>query len=339
MDGYFLAVYKELFGLGLKSVDLLIISQVYEYQRKDMNCYVTNEQLSNWFGESVSTIERSIKKLTNLNIIDKKTTFIKGMKGKVDKNTGDKQKAGNRQREMKLNPRELWDVEIIDDSWNRHNEGSNSSWNPHIEGSNLSWNRHNDVTIDKTVKKTVSIKEEQNTENADAELVIDDSSCSTEKSKSSKSYKSPEELPTNVLQEILEGLEEYQTSGGARGLSYKDIARKYEIKQEYLDKRLPKWIKNILHNRECANKMIEDSYPNYDDDYFDNDSDSENLSDYLNGRQAKEILDTFDSLSDDSKARNHYQDTFYRDYDIPETVMSNYFGYVDLVSELRRIAA
>lgn len=331
MDGYFLAVYKELFGLGLKSVDLLIISQVYEYQRKDMNCYVTNEQLSKWFGESVSTIERSIKKLTNLNIIEKKTTFIKGLKGKADK------KAGNRQREMKLNPRGLWDVEVIDDSWNRHYEGSNSSSNPHIEGSNSSWNRHNDVTIDKSVNKTVSIKEKQSTDDADADLGSEVSTCSTKNSKTLKKYKSPEDLPSDILREILEGLEEYIASGRTRGLNYKDVARKYEIKQEYLDKGIIKWIKTILFNREQSEMIMNDSSSDSVEDFDDDDSNVDSLKFLITPEQAREIKKTLDSFdeSENLKRMQYKLTRIPRDYGIPKSIVDRF----DFEEQLENIAA
>ena len=329
MDGYFLAVYKELFGLGLKSVDLLIISQINEYQRKGMSCYVTNEQLSNWFGESVSTIERSIKKLSNLNIIEKKTTFIKGMRGKAEK------KAGNRQREMKLNPKELWDVEMNDDSWNRHNEGSNTSSNPHNEGSNSSWNRHNDVTIDKSVNKTVSIKEKQNTDDADTDLGNSRSTSNTGKNIALKHYKSPEELPTDILQEILEGLDEHLRTGGTRGLNYKAIAKNYEIKQEYLDKDLPRWIKNILFNRECANRITNDSSTAVIQDG----TSDESLSDYINEDEANEILDTLESCGDDKWKVMRFKQILPRKYGIPESVMNQYEKHDDFINELENIAA
>ena len=46
MENKFLAVNKDYFGLGLKSLDLLIIAQVDEFQRNKCPCYVTNDQFS-----------------------------------------------------------------------------------------------------------------------------------------------------------------------------------------------------------------------------------------------------------------------------------------------------
>ena len=69
MDNNFLAVNKNYFSMGLKSIDLLIIAQIEEFKRNGCECYMTNEQLSDLFGESVNTIKRSIKKLEQQKII------------------------------------------------------------------------------------------------------------------------------------------------------------------------------------------------------------------------------------------------------------------------------
>ena len=74
MENNFLAVNKEYFNIGLKSIDLLIISQIEEYARNDCSCYVTNKQFSEMFGESESTIKRSINKLEELEIIKRNTS-------------------------------------------------------------------------------------------------------------------------------------------------------------------------------------------------------------------------------------------------------------------------
>ena len=270
MDGYFLAVYKELFGLGLNSLDMLIISQVYEYQRNSLDCHATNEQFSEWFGESLYKIERSIKKLSNLNIIDKQTTFISGKKGK------DGKKAGNRQRVMKLNPKNMWDIELgastikspNDESWNQHNQVTNSSSNMHNQVTNSTWNQHNQVIKENLKEKSISIKKNQNTEDVDtdAELVRNDNDNPLKK------YRTWDECSDEELQEILDEYKEYQESNGTRGLSYNDIAEKYDIKREYINKNNIKNIKIFLFNREQARKTT-----TYDDDY-----DLSDLPDFMN---------------------------------------------------------
>ena len=78
MENKFLAVNKDYFGLGLKSLDLLIIAQVDELQRNKCPCYVTNDQFSTMFGESVATIMRSLEKLERLPILNRTTNYVEG---------------------------------------------------------------------------------------------------------------------------------------------------------------------------------------------------------------------------------------------------------------------
>ena len=96
MDNKFLAVNKDYFGLGLKSIDLLIIAQVDEFQRNHCPCYVTNDQFSNMFGESVATIMRSLEKLERLHILTRTTNYVEG-NGR-----------GTRQRILTLNKVDSW---------------------------------------------------------------------------------------------------------------------------------------------------------------------------------------------------------------------------------------
>ena len=65
----FLAINKDYFGCGLKSIDLLIISQIEEFERNNCKCCLTNKQFSDMFGESESTIKRTLDKLEDLKII------------------------------------------------------------------------------------------------------------------------------------------------------------------------------------------------------------------------------------------------------------------------------
>ena len=69
----FLSINKKYFNIGLKSIDILILSQIEEYQRNNCECYITNQQFSNMFGESVSTIKRSIDKLEQKGMLERKT--------------------------------------------------------------------------------------------------------------------------------------------------------------------------------------------------------------------------------------------------------------------------
>ena len=59
-------------GIGLKSIDLLIMCKIEGFQQSGLECYMTNEQFSNLFGESVSTVKRSLDKLEDMNIIHRR---------------------------------------------------------------------------------------------------------------------------------------------------------------------------------------------------------------------------------------------------------------------------
>lgn len=98
-EGSFLALNKKYLRLGLKSIDLMIIAQIEEFQRNGCACYITNEQLSEQFGESESTIKRSIDKLEKMNIVKRNTSFVKG------------QGRSNKQRTLSINPFNQWKVQ------------------------------------------------------------------------------------------------------------------------------------------------------------------------------------------------------------------------------------
>ena len=69
----FLSINKKYFNIGLKSIDILILSQIEEYQRNNCECYITNQQFSDMFGDSVSPIKRSIDKLEQRGMLERKT--------------------------------------------------------------------------------------------------------------------------------------------------------------------------------------------------------------------------------------------------------------------------
>ena len=77
----FLKVNKSLFGSGLKPIELLIVSQVLEYQTKKLDCFISDEALASNFGVSNSTISRAIRELEGKGILSKKTTNTQ--KGKL----------------------------------------------------------------------------------------------------------------------------------------------------------------------------------------------------------------------------------------------------------------
>jgi DNA-binding Lrp family transcriptional regulator len=92
----FLAVSKQYLDIGLKSIDIMIIAQIEEFERNNCQCYITNRQFADILGESESTVKRSIQKLDKLGII-KRHTFVVDGHGKA-----------NKQRVLSLNKYEKW---------------------------------------------------------------------------------------------------------------------------------------------------------------------------------------------------------------------------------------
>lgn len=74
----YLQVQKEWLGLGLKSIEILLLNQIYEFNRNGEECYMTNEQFSSLFGESVSTVKRALDRLEEKGAISRSTTFTEG---------------------------------------------------------------------------------------------------------------------------------------------------------------------------------------------------------------------------------------------------------------------
>ena len=96
----FMAVNKANFFIkDVKSIDLLIIAQVEEYERNKHQCYVTNEQFSKMFGETLHQVKTSLDRLESKNIIKRRDSYIKG-NGRA-----------NRQRVISLQSRDKWKVE------------------------------------------------------------------------------------------------------------------------------------------------------------------------------------------------------------------------------------
>ena len=74
----FLAVKKEYFGKGLKAIDLLILSQVEEFDRNNCACYMTDEQLMFITGAKSSAVRASLKRLENKKILVRDTKLVTG---------------------------------------------------------------------------------------------------------------------------------------------------------------------------------------------------------------------------------------------------------------------
>lgn len=76
MENKFLAIDKKYFNREFKSIELLIIAQIEEFERNNCECYITNEQFSDMFGESISTIKRALSSLETKGIIKRKTSTV-----------------------------------------------------------------------------------------------------------------------------------------------------------------------------------------------------------------------------------------------------------------------
>ena len=74
----FLAVDKERLGKGLKSIDILVMAQIEEFQRNGLQCYMTTEQLSTLFGESERTVERCLERLVKAKQIVRQKKYVAG---------------------------------------------------------------------------------------------------------------------------------------------------------------------------------------------------------------------------------------------------------------------
>lgn len=80
MSNVFLKIDKDLFNMGLDAFEILIVSQILEYQSKGLECYITNETFAKWYGTSESTIKRRIDNLVSKKIIKRETKNVQ--KGK-----------------------------------------------------------------------------------------------------------------------------------------------------------------------------------------------------------------------------------------------------------------
>ena len=83
-------INKEHLGTGLKSIDLLILSQVEEFVRQGLPCYMTDEYFMFMTGEGKSAVRASLDRLEKKKIIFRETKVVFG-NGKA-----------NRQRTIRL---------------------------------------------------------------------------------------------------------------------------------------------------------------------------------------------------------------------------------------------
>lgn len=134
----FLAVSKQYLDIGLKSIDIMIIAQIEEFERNNCKCYMTNKQFANILRESESTVKRSIQKLESLNVIKRHTAIVSG-NGRA-----------NKQRILSLNKYDEWKGQIEPTKM----EGSNIN-NGRVK--NDQWKGQNDP-----IKDNIKDKEKDN---------------------------------------------------------------------------------------------------------------------------------------------------------------------------------
>jgi predicted ArsR family transcriptional regulator len=82
-----LMVSKSLYSTGLNTTEMMLISQIEEFERSGNECFVTNQQFADWFGVSTKTIERTLDKLEENNYIKRETKTVNtnGRKSKIRK--------------------------------------------------------------------------------------------------------------------------------------------------------------------------------------------------------------------------------------------------------------
>ena len=76
MSKLFLKVDKDLFNSGLNPIEILVLSQIIEFESNKVQCFMTDAQFAENFGVSAKTISRTLDKLEELGYIIRKTTTL-----------------------------------------------------------------------------------------------------------------------------------------------------------------------------------------------------------------------------------------------------------------------
>ena len=98
MDPNYLYANMNYFTLGLKPIDVLIITLIEELQNEGLDCCYTNEHFARLLGTSVSSVKRSLNKLYQKHILDHRTYIVYG------------NGSANRQRVLTVTPPVVWDL-------------------------------------------------------------------------------------------------------------------------------------------------------------------------------------------------------------------------------------
>jgi DNA-binding Lrp family transcriptional regulator len=209
MDNIFLAIDKRYFNSGLKSVEMLIASQVEEFERNGKQCYLTNKQFAEMLGESESTIKRELDKLEALNVISRDTKTIKG-NGRA-----------NKQRTISVNEIDKWKVHIEPDSnamvgSNVDNGGFKSS----------QWKVHNEPIKDNLKEKL-------------KDNYLKEKGADAQSESRSDSKRGLEDLSYEEQESLLRDFD------NGKGMRYPSLYQKYSLRGGCLDKNLPQRISTI----------------------------------------------------------------------------------------------
>lgn len=73
MTNLFLQVNKDLFGSGLSPIEMLVLSQIEEFDRNTGDCFISNATMANNFNVSEKTIARTLDSLENKGLIVRNT--------------------------------------------------------------------------------------------------------------------------------------------------------------------------------------------------------------------------------------------------------------------------
>lgn len=76
----FLQVNKDYFELGLNPTEILVLSQVAEYDRTTQDCFMSDKRFAEFFGVSEKTISRALKVLEDKGFIKRETKNIRNGK-------------------------------------------------------------------------------------------------------------------------------------------------------------------------------------------------------------------------------------------------------------------
>ena len=91
----FLKVEKSLFGSGLSPIEMLVLSQIMEFDRNTGDCFMSNAVMAKNFGVSEKTVSRAMTTLEEKGLIVRNTKNVQKGKERHITLTKDKLSLGN----------------------------------------------------------------------------------------------------------------------------------------------------------------------------------------------------------------------------------------------------